>query len=144
MAFRWWAAVGGVIFGLVMGVTMSRINRRLLSGFVGLTAVEARTVLRASSRGPAPSDPRLREAAEALVQRRQSGALRTRRGSIVTFAVALVLYVVLALTQTWWWWLAAVLFLGFLTLTLMAPARLERRLAVLRADEVHVDEPGRD
>lgn len=135
-------AVGGVLFGLVMGLTMSRINRRMLAGLDGLTPSEAKTVLRASSRGPAPADPRLREAARALVQRRRLEALRTRRRSIVTFAIGLVLYVVLALTQTWWWWLAAVLFLGFLTLTLVAPARLDRRLAALDADEVSVAEPG--
>lgn len=134
-------AVGSIIFGLLMGVTMSKINRRMLVGLEGLTPAESRTVLRASSRGPAPADPRLREAARALVQRRRSEALRTRRRSLVTFAVAVVLYVVLALTQTWWWWVAAVLFLGFLALTLIVPARLDRRLAALEADEVSIADP---
>ncbi|WP_375425457.1 hypothetical protein [uncultured Friedmanniella sp.] len=135
-------AVSGVLFGLLMGVTMSRINRRMLAGFDELTAAEARTVAKASSRGPAPADPRLREAVKALVQRRRSEALRTRLRSVVTFALGSALYVVLAVTRTWWWWLAAALFLGFLMLTLITPARLEKRLAALNADEVSVVEPG--
>lgn len=137
-------AVSGILFGALMGVTMSRINRRMLAGLDGLTPAEAKTVGRASSRGPAPTDPRLREAARALVQQRRSEALRTRRRSVVTFALGSVLYVVLALTQTWWWWLAAALFVGFLALTLMAPARLERRLAALNAYEVSIAESSND
>lgn len=134
---RWAAAaatgaVAGVFFGLAMGVMGSKINRRVLAGLEDLPPDELRTVARAASRGPAPADPRLREAAAGLVCRRRDEVLRTRRVSIGTFSVAVPLYVVLALTSTRWWWLAAVMFLVFLVATLLAPARLDRRLAVLQ------------
>lgn len=129
-------AVGGTFFGLVMGVTMSKINRCMFGGLEGLSRTEVRTVLRASSRGPAPADPRLREAARALVHRQHDEMVRTWRRSIVTFVVALVLYVALALVQSSWWWLAAVVFLGFLIWLLTTPERLRRRLSVLSGDAV--------
>jgi hypothetical protein len=76
-----------------MGLTMSRVNRRMLSGLENLSPAELRTVARASSRGPVPADTRLRGAVVGLVQRRLDEVLRTRRRSVVTFAALLVLYV---------------------------------------------------
>lgn len=124
--------VSGVLFGVVMGVTTSRINARMLVGLEDFSLLELRTVARAAARGPAPDDPRLREAAEALVRRRRDEMVRTRRWSLVLFSVLPVVYAFLAVTQEhWWWWLAAVVFLAFLAYLVTAPGRVERRLAVL-------------
>jgi hypothetical protein len=127
----------GVLFGIVMGLTMSKVNHRMLVGLEDLSSVELRTVARAAARGPAPDAPRLREAAELLVTRRRNEMLRTRRWSLVLFSVLPVLYVFLAITQEqWWWWLAAAVFLVFLAFLVTAPRRAERRLAVLGQDPV--------
>jgi hypothetical protein len=125
--------VGGALFGLVMGRFMSRVNQRMLSGLEDLGPGERRTVLRGSWRGAVPTDPGHREAARALLQRQRDATVRTLRWSIAVFAGGIVLYVVLALTRTGWWWLGAVLFAGFLAWTLAAPARMDRRLALLRS-----------
>jgi hypothetical protein len=124
--------VSGILFGILMGLTMSRINSRMLAGLEDFSSAELRTVARAAARGPAPHDPRLREAAQVMVTRRRDEMLRTRRWSLVFFSVLPVLYVLLAVTQKqWWWWLAAVMFLVFLAYLVTAPGRAERRLAVL-------------
>ena len=129
--------ISGILFGVVMGLTMSRINGRMFVGLEDFSSLELRTVARAAARGPAPDDPRLREAAEALVRRRQDEMLRTRRWSLVLFSVLPVIYVLLAITQQqWWWWLAAVVFLIFLAYLVTTPGRVERRLAVLNPREV--------
>lgn len=127
-------AGSGLMFGLAMGLMMSRLNRRMLAGLEDLPLTQLRTVARAASRGPAPVDPRLREAAVTLLQRRRDHMLRTRNSTVATFAAVVVLYVVLALSSTRWWWLGAVMFLAFLVATLRAPARLNRRLATLQPD----------
>ncbi len=122
----------GVLFGLIVGPMMRRFYRRMLGELEVLPPAELWTVVRASSRGPAPADPRLREAARALVQRQRDEVLRNRRRSVAVHLVVLGLFVVLALTQESLWWLAAaMLFLGLLVLVLKAPARLERRLSAL-------------
>jgi hypothetical protein len=129
--------ISGVFFGVAMGLTMSRINRRMLLGLEVLTSAELRTVARAAARGPAPDDVRLREAAEGLVRRRRDEMLRTRRWSLVLFSALPVLYVLLAITQKqWWWWLAAMVFFIFLAYLLTTPGRVKRRLAVLSPREV--------
>jgi len=129
--------ISGLLFGTVMGLTMSRINGRMLVGLEAFSSVELRTVARAAARGPAPDDLRLREAAEVLVKRRRNEMLRTRRWSLVLFSVLPVIYVLLAITQKqWWWWLAAVVFLVFLAYLVTAPGRVERRLVVLSPRQV--------
>lgn len=138
---RWFPAlvtgpVSGILFGAAMGLTMSRINRRVLAGLEDLSPLERRTVARAAARGPATDDERLREAAAALVRRRQDEMARTRRWSLVLVSVLPVLYVVLAITQSRWWWWAAVAFLVLLAFLVTAPGRAERRLAVLSPPEV--------
>ena len=55
----------------------------------------------------------------------------TRRWSVIIFAAAIVLYVVLAVTQTWLWWIGAALFLVLLVLTLTTVPRMDRRLRLL-------------
>lgn len=126
--------VGGVFFGLVMGRSMAKLNETLLSGLEGFSPADQRTIVRGSWRGPVPVDPQQREAAKKLLQRRRANMVATRRWSVIVFAVAIVLYVVLAITQTWLWWFAAALFLVFLALTLTTVPRMDKRLALLNGN----------
>lgn len=126
--------VGGVFFGYFMGRHMSKLNNVLLRGLEGLSPTDQRTVLRGSWRGPIPTDPQQREAAKELLQRRRDNMIATRRWSVIVFAAAIVLYVVLAVTQTWLWWFGAALFLVFLVLTLTTVPRMNKRLASLVGD----------
>ena len=57
--------------------------------------------------------------------------IAARRWSIIIFSAAIVLYGVLAITQTWLWWFGAALFLVFLALTITTVPRMVRRLALL-------------
>lgn len=123
--------VGGVFFGLFMGRSMSRLNKVLLGGLQDFSPADQRTILRGSWRGSIPTDPQHRQAAKGLLQRRRDNMIATRRWSLIIFAAAIVLYVVLAVTQTWLWWFGAALFLLFLALTLTTVPRMDRRLALL-------------
>lgn len=62
------------------------------------------------------------------MQRYRDQMVATRGWSIAVFTFALVLDVFLALTQSWWWWFCAVMFLGFLVVTVVWPRRMDRRL----------------
>lgn len=126
--------VGGVLFGLIMGRSMSKLNKVLLRGLDDFSPADQRTILRGSWRGPVPTDPQLREAARELLQRRRDNMIATRRSSVIIFAAAILLYVVLAVTQTWLWWFGAALFLVFLVLTLTTVPRMDGRLALLTGD----------
>ena len=126
--------VGGALFGLVMGRSMAKLNLVLLRGLEGFSRADQRAIVRGSWRGPIPSDPRQREAAAVLLRGRRDNLLATRRWSIIVFGAAIVLYVVLAVTQTWLWWFGAALFLVFLVLTLTSVSRMDRRLALLADD----------
>lgn len=126
--------VGGLLFGLFMGRYMSKLNRILLSGLEEFSPADQRTILRGSWRGPIPADPRQRDAVRGLLQRRRSNMIATRRWSVIIFCAAIVLYVVLAITQKWLWWFGAALFLVFLALTLTTVPRMDKRLALLTGD----------
>lgn len=123
--------VGGVFFGLFMGRYMSKLNRVLLRGLEDFSPADQRMILRGSWHGPIPTDPQQREAARGLLQRRRDNMIATRRWSVIVFAAAIVLYVILAVTQTWLWWFGAALFLVVLVLTLTTVPRMDRRLALL-------------
>ena len=132
----WWPAlggglVGGGFFGLVMGRYMAKLNLVLLTGLEAFSPADQRAIVRGSWRGPVPTDPQQREAARALLQRRRDAMVATRRWSVIIFAAAIVLYVVLAVTQTWLWWIGAALFLVLLVLTLTTVPRMDRRLRLL-------------
>ena len=130
------AVVGGLLAGALYGVFMgrfaSRANRHLLVGLDAFSTSDQHAVLRGSWRGPVPSDPEVREAARALLERRRETMVRTRRWSVWVFGVGSVLYVVLALTGSWLWWFCAAAFLVLLVLTLVSVPRMDRRLALLR------------
>lgn len=57
------------------------------------------------------------------------------RLSTLTFGALLLLTAVLAITQSPWWWLVAPGYLGLIVLSMITPARLERRLSILSAAE---------
>lgn len=126
--------VGGVLFGLVMGRYMTKLHVVLLKGLEDFSTADQRAILRASWRRPVPSDPQQREAATGLLRRQRDSMLATRRWSVVVFGAAIVLYVVLAFTQTWLWWFGGALFLVFLVVTLTSVSRMDKRLALLTDD----------
>lgn len=124
--------VGGVLFGAVMGPVAYRLNSPARETVGSMAPTSQRAALRAVLRGPVPEDQQIREAAHRLVigQLVQMGRLRTF--SIVAFAVAEVVYVVLALTFTPWWWAAAALFAVMLAHQLWLPHHLQHRAELLR------------
>ena len=124
-------AVGTVLFGVLMATTLDRLQQRVLTGTGDLTPDELGTALRAARRGPAPAEPRLREAVRTLAQHQHEEQLRARRLGLVVFPVMVVGYLVLALTASPWWWLAAAGALALVVLTVTAPARSRRRLVTL-------------
>lgn len=123
--------VGGALFGLVMGPVLSR-QRALDLGEQGeLGLDELQRVVRATSRGPAPEDPRLREAALELLTRRHEQARRGRWPAILLYAVLVLVAVGLAFTRSTWWLLAAAFGVAMLGWTWGLSRRQRRRLELL-------------
>jgi Flp pilus assembly protein TadB len=134
---RWQAAliggaVGGLIFGAVMGPFAHRMYARQRQA-VGTTSRDVeRAAGRASWRGPVPDDPEVRAVALKLIDH-QLGELRRRRTlTLVSFASFSALYVVIALAWSPWWWLAAAFFAVMLAMTVGLPGHLRRRADLLR------------
>ena len=106
-------ALAGALFGTVMGPYASRLNRRLLGDSASMPHDQLKLVLRAASRGPAPSDPELRRAALGVALRGYDETMRTRGWAAVMWGFLLLLSGGLALTEPLWW-LMAILVLALL------------------------------
>lgn len=129
------AVMGGVLSGAVFGVAMASwmvARMRTEAAAVGPLAVaDHRAVERAATRGPAPADRDVREAAARLTEHRLDQLERQRRWSLPLLAVGAVLYAAGALLSSPWWWLSAAFFAAMVVLWVLQPRRLRRRLAVL-------------
>jgi uncharacterized membrane protein YfcA len=134
---RWLAAliggaIGGLIFGAIMGPFAHRMYRRQRQ-VVGTASPEVeRAAGKATWRGPVPEAPEVRAVALKLIDH-QLGELRRRRTlTLVSFASFSALYVVIALAWSPWWWLAAAFFAVMLAMTVGLPGHLRRRADLLR------------
>ncbi|MCO1659382.1 hypothetical protein [Pseudonocardia humida] len=124
-------AAAGVFFGLLMGVVPARQNRRVREAMAVAPRQEP-AVLRAVGKGPVPTDPAVREAALRLATLQHEQLARWRIPGLVLFGMIAVLDAVVAIMSNPWVWLWVALFVGFAALQLVAPRRVERRIAVLR------------
>lgn len=122
---------GGVLFGAVMGPLMSRLNHRVLGDLRQLRDVDLQIIVRASNRGPVPTDSGTRAAALELARRRHTETIRTRRQSLVLFVVLLALTTGLAVTQSAWWSVGVALWLAALLMLVIVPRRQRRRIELL-------------
>jgi hypothetical protein len=124
-------AATGVFFGLLMGAVLARQNRRTRAA-MAVAPGQEQAVLRATNKGPVPSDPAVREAALRLLDGQRAQLARWRVPALVLFGLFAVLDAVAALMGAWWLWLGVALFVGLAALQLVAARRVERRIAVLQ------------
>ena len=124
-------AVGGVLFGLVMGSWSHRTASGTHAVVAGLTPAERRTAARVSWRGPAPEDVAVRAGAVRMIDHQLALYLPLRAFTLVVGVLMRALYVVAAFVSSTWWWLVAPVWAGMVTLSLLAPVRLRRRRAWL-------------
>ncbi|QXG77692.1 hypothetical protein KUM42_09440 [Modestobacter sp. L9-4] len=122
---------GGVLFGLVMGSWSYRTARGTHAVVAGLTPAQRRTAARVSWHGPAPHDPAVRAAAVRMIDHQLALYLPLRAFTLIVGVLMLALYVMAALVSSPWWWLVVPVWVGMITLSLLAPARLRRRRALL-------------
>lgn len=122
--------LAGGQFGVGMGVFLGPAIGGLQEEMRALPEEQRRAVLRSATRGPAPADPVVREAA--LRRARRNGDLQQRpRFRLTFFTLASIGYALLAITQSPWWWVAFAMFTALLAGQLVVPRRIARRIAVL-------------
>lgn len=126
----------GIPFGLVMGPFTARQNRRAASAAGLEDRGELVTAGRAVTRGPVPTDPRLRTAAAKLAVHRLDELRRNRIVNLSVLGLAVLAYVAAAIFWSPWWVVAVVFFAGALVYSVILPGRLERRVTLL-ADPPH-------
>lgn len=126
---------GGIFFGALMGPLLAAQNRRALNAMDPLPLDQRRAALRAASRGPAPTDPAVREAAAHLVADRLATANRQRKPMTIFFSAFLVLEMVSAILGNPWLCLAVAGIAAMIVVVRRNPVWLGRRLARLQLAE---------
>lgn len=134
----WSVAVpGGVVSGVLLGVVLGRwaAHQRTAQSLLveGLDRQGRRRAVRAVTRGPSPSDPRVRAAAHGLASDQLAQLDRQRPWAVPFFGVGVVGYTAAALGWSPWWWLPAASFAALFIALLVLPARMRRRLTTLTA-----------
>lgn len=124
--------LGGVVFGVLMGLFLARMNLRFRE-----TAGEDHVdrLSRIGWRGwraKVGDDPELRAAARRVTLLQRDHLLRQRRWAVPFFVFMIGLAVWLAVVRSPWHWLSALLFAGILVGHLLMPRSLERRAEELR------------
>jgi len=125
-------AIGGLVFGAIMGPFAHRTYRRQRQAVGTASPDVERAAGRATWRGPVPEDPEVRAAALALINHQLAEARRRRTFSFSSLTLFSALYVVAALTWSPWWWGAAALFGVLLVMAVGMPGHLRRRADLLR------------
>ncbi len=92
---------------------------------------ELRTVIRASTRGPIPADPRLRRAARDLAEDQLEQRLMTRPFAAFFIALFAVAFAAAAIFWSPWFIVAVLVVLALIAAMWMAPRRLQRRIDLL-------------
>jgi hypothetical protein len=128
-------AIGGLIFGAIMGPITAGRNRRARSVVGPLSAEELAVVLRAAARGPVPADPKLRRAAGRLTRFRLDELTRNWGFTLATSVLFFPLMVYDAVITSAWYRLGA-LALGCAAVgqVWQSRRRLRRRVARLQAE----------
>lgn len=127
------ALVAGVKFGLILGPVTARANRRFVAAQGAIPREREREARRAVMRGPAPSDPAVREAALRLVNH-QLHVMRRQRWHLLLFGVGATYVASALLNPSWLTILGALFFALAAVLQLTLSRRLRKRRRVLTGD----------
>ncbi len=92
---------------------------------------ELETVIRASTRGPIPADPRLRRAARDLAEDQLEQRLMTRPFAAFFVALFAVAFAAAAIFWSPWFVVAVLVVPALIAAMWMAPRRLQRRIDLL-------------
>jgi hypothetical protein len=123
-------ALGGLIFGVVMGVRGSRSGNAFARIAGPVLREKLPAVLRATVKGPIPDDPDIRNASGRIIAYRLSRLGRAVAVTYVVFGLFAALAVYLVITSGPVWWLAFALFISFIPLTAYQASRTRRRAAL--------------
>jgi hypothetical protein len=128
--------IGGAIFGALKGPVSARQQRKFLALVGTLPVHEQRIAVRAVTRGDAPPDREVREAAARLATYRLNELSRTFAPTVVMFALLAVFCGVLALGSppAPWVWIVAACLAALMPLYLAWPGYLQRRVKILDSD----------
>jgi hypothetical protein len=124
-------AIGGVLFGLVMGIAVARQNRRAREALGTDDPAVVRRATRAARGGPVPEEPALREAARRMAQLQHDQLVRTRRWAIPFFVLLIAGLVYLAIAVSPAGWLIVAVVAVFPVLFFVMPRRFARRAELL-------------
>lgn len=126
--------IDGIIFGAVMGRLQVRRRRKMVAAIGTMPARDLRVAGKAVMRGPLPTDPQIRQAAEWLATNQLNETSRFRWLGLIFLGFVTVVSVAIALTSSPWWWLGAVAMVSMFAFFLLMPIHLRRRLEMLRAE----------
>jgi len=85
-------------------------------------------------RGPVPTDPQVRQAAEWLAINQLKETSRFRWLGLILLVFLTMVSVAIALTSSLWWWLGAVAMFSMCALFLLMPIHLRRRIEMLKQE----------
>lgn len=134
-----WVIIGGLVAAvgtaLAAGLGVRSSQRQLLPAVEGLSPEAAKAALKASRRGPIPTQPEIRAAALGLAERQLARILRVRIWLLIAGACFILSQIFLALDDNsldWWRLLAAAAFALSLAMQFYQPKLTRRRIAQLR------------
>ncbi|GLY32199.1 hypothetical protein [Kineosporia sp. NBRC 101731] len=125
------ALPAGAIVGLAVGRLTAETNAQTMEVAALDNQDELAQALRASRRGPVPTDPRIRQAAHRLAVLHLSRFKRQQTSAAWTFVPLCMLYTGLAINSSPWWLLALAFFALMLALNRVLPTRTARRIIEL-------------
>jgi general stress protein CsbA len=126
--------VDGVFFGAVMGPLQVRRRRKMVAAIGSMPARDLRVAGRAVMRGPIPTDPQVRQAAEWLAINQLKETSRFRWLGLILLVFLTMVSVAIALTSSLWWWLGAVAIFSMFAFFLLMPIHLRRRIEMLKQE----------
>jgi membrane protein YdbS with pleckstrin-like domain len=126
--------IDGVFFGAVMGPLQVRRRRRMVAAIGNMPARDLRVASRAVMRGPVPTDPEIRQAAQWLATNQLKESSRFRWLGLILLVFVTMVSVAIALTSSPWWWLGAVAMFSMFAFFLLMPIHLKRRIEMLKLE----------
>jgi Flp pilus assembly protein TadB len=124
----------GVFFGAIMGPLQVRKRRRRVAAIGDMPARDLRVANRAVMRGPVPTDPQIRRAAQWLATNQLNETSRFRWLVVILLAFVTMVTVAIALTSSPWWWLLVVGMFSMFAFFLLMPIHLRRRIEMLKIE----------
>jgi hypothetical protein len=136
--------IGGAFYGLINGLLLRSRRLNQPDPLADLDETDRHRVERAAVRGPIPANPEVRRAAAAHTRYQLELLDRGPRiQALIVFAVFLVADLVAAvLIGTWLYWVLAVTLVALIIDGVRRPQRLQRRLALLVAQDGDAGDAG--